>query len=485
MKWAIITILLAATVPFAAWLRRNSWIASKAWMVLGFMPFAIQAFHLNMAAISWTEWPVKNVALSVIQWPGYVKGIEISVLDVLALALYLSLPASKQPLPFRFSMALYFSAALLSLLQAEEPMAAFFFIWQLARMFLVYAVVTRACADPRVPHAILQGMAVGLFMEAGITIWQRFALGVVQPSGTLIHQNLLGMMSHFVVFPFLGMMLAGSSFWLPAMVSLAGIVVGIITASRATIATDAIGFAIIFLLSGMRQWTSRKAAVLLLGAITLIGVTPVAFLSLQSRFDVTPITGQTYEEREAFKRAAAMMLSDHPWGVGVNHYILVANNAGYNRWAGVAPTPNSEIMNVHNVYWLVAAESGYFGLIAFLLFLIQPLIVAFRCGWAHRADPRGDLLIGLGVSFSMVYIHSLWEWIFVDFQVQYMFAISVGLVAGLARQLGYFKHPAAQSSIRRQRALRLRLTRVAQRRPSVTRFASAHASVRRTGRTPP
>ena len=180
MKWVAIILLLTATVPFSAWLRRNAWVTSKALMLMGFLPFAIHAFHLYMAAISWTEWPVTSVAVSLTEWPGYVKGVEISALDVLVLALYLSLPGARNPLPFRVSMVLYFVAASLSTLQAAEPIASLFYLWQLARMFLVYAVVARACTDLRSALAILQGMAAGLFMEAGIEIWQRFGLGLLQ-----------------------------------------------------------------------------------------------------------------------------------------------------------------------------------------------------------------------------------------------------------------------------------------------------------------
>jgi hypothetical protein len=86
----------------------------------------------------------------------------------------------------------------------------------------------------------------------------------------------------------------------------------------------------------------------------------------------------------------------------------------------------------------VAAETGYVGLITFVLFLLRPMMVAFLCGLRHRGDPRGDLLLGLGVALLVVYVHSFFEWIFVTFHAQYMLAMEFGLVAGLAQQLGYW-----------------------------------------------
>ena len=131
-------------------------------------------------------------------------------------------------------------------------------------------------------------------------------------------------------------------------------------------------------------------------------------------------------------------------GVGANYYVVMANVGGYNTRAGVAARLGSDSANVHNIYYLVAAETGYIGLVTFLLMILQPLIVAvLRCGWRSRGDKRGDLLLGLGMSLLVVYIHSYFEWIFISFDAQYMFAMDVGIVAGLATQLGYWRSPVA------------------------------------------
>ena len=69
---------------------------------MGFLPFALSFAHLNMAIISW------------LGWPGYLQGGEFSVLDALALALYLSLPGTRHAVPFRLSMVLYFVSTVIS-----------------------------------------------------------------------------------------------------------------------------------------------------------------------------------------------------------------------------------------------------------------------------------------------------------------------------------------------------------------------------------
>lgn len=424
MKWVALTAILATMPVLVVWLRRNPLAPPKIGILIGVLPFLLSEFHLYMAATSW-------------EWPGYVKGIEFSVLDAVALALYFGLPPSGQRLPFQSSMMLYFCAALLSAFQTEMPMSAIFYVWQLARMFLLYAVVVKASAIPRMVPAVLTGLAIGLLTEAGFGIWQRFGAGVLQVGGTVGNQNLLGLISHLIVFPFFALLLTRQSGKLPVAVLIAGIVIEILTASRATIGLAGLAYGVIFLLSGLRQWSGKKALVLSIAVVAVAVIVPLAQSALEHRG--TDALNSSDDERMIFERAAAMMLADHPMGVGANNYVLTANMGGYNLAAGVVPTLGSMSANVHNVYWLVAAETGYLGLGTFLLLLLRPLTVALICGWRSRGDQRGDLLLGFGVALLAVYIHSLFEWIFVTFVAQYIYAIVVGLVVGVAQQLGFWR----------------------------------------------
>ena len=427
MKWAALAIALASILPLAAWLRRNPHQVPKVWMLMGFLPFGVGGFHLYMAVISWPG------------WPGYVKGTELSVMDTLAVALYLSLRRTGSGVPFRLSMTFYFLAVLLSAFQNSVPMATFFYAWQLARVFLVYAVVAKASTDERVVPALLTGMMIGLCFEAAEAVWERFGLGILQTGGTLGHQNFLGLMSHFVTFPWVALLLAGEKGWRPIVGPVAGIVIAVLTVSRATLGLIGVGCFGLFSLSALRKWTPRKAMVLMAGLAALCALTPIALSSFEQRFK-GETTASNYDERAAFERAATDIISDHPMGIGANNYVVVANVDGYNTKAGVAWVIGSDSANVHNVYYLVTAESGYIGLITFLLMLARPLIVGFRCASRSRADRRGDLLLGLSTSLLVVYIHSYFEWIFITFAAQYMWALEVGMVAGLATQLGYWRN---------------------------------------------
>ena len=428
MKWILLAVALAAVLPLSSWLRRNPHQTPKIWALVGFLAFEHGPLHMYMAMYTWAG-----------HWPGYVQGFEISTLDFLMLAIYFSLPKGRHSLPFLFSFGFYFSAVLLSVFQASVPIAALFYGWQLARVFFFYAVVARACEDDRVVPSILKGLAAGLFLTTFQAIWERYALGIVQTSGGYGTQNFVGLVSHFIVYPYFALLLAGEKGWLPFAVTLAGAVIAALTASRATVVGAGLGYVAVFMLSALRGWTPKKAKVLIAALATCVVLTPLLVSSFQERFAKRDEASffQPDEVRAAMAEAAQLILSNHPMGVGANHYVMDANTMGYNAQAGLNWTNSGAI--VHNVYWLVAAETGYPGLLAFVVFLLRPLTVAFKCGWRNRGDRRADALLGLGVGLLIVYLHSFYEWIFITFQAQYLFAITAGMIAGLAQQLGYWR----------------------------------------------
>jgi O-antigen ligase len=360
----------------------------------------------------------------------------VSVVDFLAFAIYLAQPPTSKSFPLKTVAIAYLLAILASVLQASFTQPPLFYAWQTTRVLFIALVVSRAAAtDMHTTLALMRGMGYGILVALGGAAWDRFAHGAIQAKGEFAHQNTLGLISHFLTFPFLAIWLAGGAGWLPIIIPVAGVIIAILTVSRATIALVGMGCVLMFFCSALRGWSSQKSKVALMGIAAAVILIPLAMSSLQERLGSASVLGED-QEREAFERAAAMMLEDHPWGVGANYYVVVANEEGYSDRAGVIPTLGSRGANVHNVYSLVLAETGYIGFAAFLLLLAQPLLMAFRTAWVHSQDWRGDVLLGLGVALLVVYIHSLVEWTFLTFQVQYPFGVTIGLIAGLAQQLG-------------------------------------------------
>jgi hypothetical protein len=313
-----------------------------------------------------------------------------------------------------------------------------------AGIFFVYVVVTRACEDERVSVALMTGLAAGLYLETCLVLWQRFGIHLVQATGTFVHQNTLGLVANLVAIPYFTLLLAGRRGWTPATIPFADAIITVFTASRATLGLGGGGFALALVLSVLRRATARKALVALVGALALAAIVPLATRSLETRFQAYGLTELVYDERAILMNAGEMMLADNPNGVGANNFVLVANIKGYEDRAGVDPRKESRSALIHNIYWLAATETGYIGITALLFLLFQPLMVALRCGWRNRDDLRGDLLIGFATALLVFYVHSYFEWTFFTDQVQYLFAMTLGLIASTAQQLGYWQRPKAQ-----------------------------------------
>jgi hypothetical protein len=425
VKWAALAVIILLVAPLSQWLRRRPEKIAWVCFAIGLMPFIGEYFHLLLAVVSWA------------MWDGYSKGIEISLTDLLAILLFLSLRDKHIKIPFLFPMALYLVVVLIASITSTIPVASLFYCWQLLRIYFIYAVVFLAVtSNSAAAPSLLIGMACGEGLELFVASWQRFGLGVLQASGTMESQNELGLVSHFVMFPFFAIMLGGRRGWLPAVAVLASLVVDTLTTSRGTITLGVSGLALTYALSSMSKWSSRKALVALAGLGILAVAVPFALANFEQRFSAS---GGNYglaedSERIAYKDAAAMMVEDFPGGVGPNLFSIVGNSGGYYERAGVAPVLGSRAGRVHNVYWLVLAETGFLGLITYLAFVLSPLATALRYGFGGRREANRDLLLGLAVTLIIVYIHSREEWVLISYTMQSLLAINFGLVAALASE---------------------------------------------------
>lgn len=436
MKIIAVLIALAGVLPLSLLLRANRRIEDCAWIAIGFLPFLLPAVQqVDIALISGEG------------WIGYVHGMELSVIDFLALALLLSLPKERSVVSYHLPLAFYMCALLLATFQAAHPLVSFFHVFQFARVYLLVVVVVRGCAQERVPILLMKGLALGLALQLFAVIYQLAKGGYVQPPGTFAHQNTLGMVIHFIALPHFAMFLAGARGLQFLLVPPASLLVAALTASRAALGFCLAGLGLTYLLSLLRGLSTRKIATGALSLLVLAVVIPIAVSSFERRFAATPLTEYEYDERAAFNRAAGMIISDHPWGIGSNHYVHMAKNFGYSLRAGVVDVEGNLNNIVHNAYLLAAVETGYVGLVAFMVLLFYPLVAAYRFSILARSMPAGDLLLGIGTALLMVSMHSIYEYIFFGKDVQYIFAIAIGTVFGVATRVALRSRSRSQPAV--------------------------------------
>jgi hypothetical protein len=279
------------------------------------------------------------------------------------------------------------------------------------------------------PVALLAGLGVGLAYEAIFAAYQ-FVKGSARPGGNLGHSNFLGLASDYVLFPTMALMLGTKRTIWPAMVLGAGLVIAVVGGSRATLGLFAIGLILTLVFSLQHGTSSRKIAFGGAAVLLLLCATPLMLWAASHRSEESKLSSDT--ERNAMKAAARMIIADHPFGVGANQYVVVANTGGYSQRAGVAWNYGSRSAPVHDTYYLITAELGFIGLIGFAGTIGGFIFLAWRNLKRKSEDESNELVPGLLATMIVVSVHVSYEWVFMHFVLHYMFAVGAGLLAGVA-----------------------------------------------------
>lgn len=432
-----ILLILASLPGLIWWVRAFPQQRKWAYFAIGILPFTMSFANLDVAFINWAT------------WPGFARGLIVSILDTLAIAIILVAKAPFRRLPLFGVLGAYLAAVTVSVFVSHQWVSSSFYVFQLLRVTLVFVAVASVAGRPGAIRWIAFGLAAGAIFQGLVTVEQRLS-GVVQATGTMAHQNLLGLMLHFVTLPLLALLLAGERSKLIMAGLVASLVAVALGASRGAVAFAAVGVALLLILSLARRMTPHKWKIVGLAILSLAIVGPVAAASFGERFasGATAALGPD-GERQAFERAAEAMWRDHPMGVGANQYVVIANSQGYSQQAGVVWNYNSRSAHVHNIYLLAAAETGWLGLVTLIFLFGWSVVRGFVFAFTHRRDPRGDIVLGASVAILVTALHSMWEWVFIVYFTQYVFAIALGIIAGCVRQA---KSERRQQARRKHRA---------------------------------
>ncbi|MCH8614660.1 O-antigen ligase family protein [Sphingomonas sp. SM33] len=425
MKWIFLAGLLVFTPLLTMFLRNNRQHLPKAAFALGLLPFIETRLNISAQPYGWPG------------WQGYVKGIDISLTDAVAVAMIVAGASIKTPLRIKLAFLFFVAVFVISTMAADAKIPSLFYGWQILRCLLVYYAVSRAAtADREVPLNLLTGLITGLSIQAVVVVQQHFS-GTVQAGGWFGHQNLLGMATHFIVYPAFAAFLGGYYVRRTALCVVAAFVVAWAGGSRATIGLMCVGLFATMVLSCWHRTSSRKMAVAGAGALGIALAVPILIAAIDRRSEVA--REHSNDERDTMKAAASMIVADYPLGIGANRFVAVANVGGYYPRAGVTWT--SAAAPVHNTYYLIAAEMGVLGVVAYATMLAALLSVAV--GTLRMLSPgfEAEYAAGLVVVVLAVAVHSYVEWITMLYPIHAFLAMSVGTMVALRSRATAKKRP--------------------------------------------
>lgn len=439
MRFVALALLLASIPLLIAMLRQSPRLRPWALAAVGLLLFLGDTVRVTALVYGWPY------------WAGIAKGIVLSPIDTISIALIVTRRSTPGPTPFWGVFAIYGATVLMSLIVSQNPMATLFYVSRLASVLLLFGALAGEFhrADSR--KGLLSGVALGLILQAGMVVYQK-GTGAVQATGFMYHQNILGMMAELGLMLLLTALLTGER----RKLVIAGVLAaGFIVAgggSRGAMALAAGGAAVLILLSLIRDVTPAKMKVLGIAMLGLAVATPVAIVTLKDRFGNASILTQE-DQRSKFEKAARMIAADHPLGVGANNYVSVANASGYAERAGAAWNFNNRSAPVHNAYLLARSETGWLGELAFILMLVWPAMRGFHFAFANRRGLAGDLALGSAVAISMVVIHNNFEFQVFSSNVLGLLMVHSAVIVGQIRGMklaGLVQKPPAMSNTRPQ-----------------------------------
>jgi putative inorganic carbon (HCO3(-)) transporter len=437
-KW-IPLLLLAALFPFVVLAIGN---LRKILLALILLDIPIQ---LDIAVGS--SW--------ILNYTGAINGYIISVTTICLVILYvlwmLEYLVNKDvaPHPLRrpnLYLTLYLAITCLSMVAGELQRLASFEIFLLVQIFLLYLYVINKIRKKKDLLFILVFLLVGLIGESLIimlmqVMGQGFSVagimgniyasaatpeGVSRIGGTLQSANTAGSYLSMLLAPAFSILVTQLNKpykWLGAAAFLCGVIALILTGSRGAWIATFISFMLFGIFAFRRGWLEFRVVVIAAAIGILIGI--LFYGPLYERifgYDSGAAASRTQQYHVALQ-----IIRAHPvFGIGANNYFNALRQY-------LVQSPNSSVFRwvVHNKYLLVWAETGIFGLLFFVMFLISTIRQGFK-----MVQTSDSFLSPLALSFAAAIagqmVHMFFDVFHGRSQVQLLW-----LVAGLIITMHY------------------------------------------------
>ncbi len=359
------------------------------------------------------------------------RGFEIHLADLCAVVLLLYLVTTRRrsqivwfpplTLPFIFFFTMVFISWLFVDNAVANPMAAdpkhkltlglepifrlhVYPIWEMIKLlrgFFVYWIavnITREDKAIEVVKFVCGMLLVYLTIHA---LFDRYVLHMHRINAGMGHFNnfntFVGMLGMFL-FPWIfytkRLGIAATCFTLV----LCAFVCIVLSISRTALAAFFLAMVIGTPLLLIRFFTIKNLAFITLAAFGVVLITVKAYHTLSERFEHINPTSASYHNREILNHEGVLMANDHLFGVGMGNF---------SAWSILhyADFTGAEVgMFAHNTFYLTLGETGWPGLIAFLIYwgrFIQILLYSLFSRPA-RQDPflfTTLMAVGLAILF--------------------------------------------------------------------------------------
>lgn len=371
---------------------------------------------------------------------GAISGFNVSLTTICLILLYVQwlprLVVESKPIHISKSLAVYFLLVAVSTLWATDMYRSLFGVFSLLQAVLIFTYLTNFIKSRADVMFVMKFLVIGLLVQSAMMIVTRFygddlAFGPVEfqifnasdrITGSMGSPNVASAFIAMLLAPCLGLLLTPVSGRMKLLVTGAfvlGCCAIILTLSRGGWFAAALSVMILLTVAWQKRWLSP---IVFFGVATAGGMLALGF----SRVLLERLLGDdggSAQARVALNDLSGVMIRNNPFGVGVNNWDLVAG-----QHAMMGAYREEWFYIVHNKYLLVLSETGWFGLITFLAFLISVI----ACGWSavRQNDKRlSPLALGLTAAFIGQMAHFAFDVFNSRVQMQMIFVVAAVIVA--------------------------------------------------------
>ncbi|HXT42234.1 MAG TPA: O-antigen ligase family protein [Candidatus Angelobacter sp.] len=390
---------------------------------------------------------------------GTTRGFEFTVVDILAIAILVSIllaPRAGQPRWFwpagLGAMMFYSLYCCFSVAISDPKLFGLFELSKVARGILIFLAAAMFVRTERELGLLVLAVGCAVCFEGALSFRQRYLMGIYRVTGNLDHANSLSMFLCTVAPVFVAAATSNLHRLIRVFSCLClGVAAAtiLLTISRAGIPT----FALVVL--GAAAWcvslriTLRKILASLLVCLLAGGLVYKSWDTLKERFTDSPVeteySAEQFESRAFYFWIAKEILSDRFFGVGLNNWSWwVSTEYGprlgvpYEGYPSTNDAPSKESLAgfvfappAHNLGVLTAGELGWPGLIVFAFVWLRWFWIG--AGFLWRRSPAAMHRMGTGFLFSIcgIFLQSLTEWVYHQTQILFTFHILLGALASL------------------------------------------------------
>ena len=410
---------------------------------------------------------------------GTTRGLEFSLVDLLAISVCVGSVLRPRPGEARFYwpasfgwMLVFFLYAIASVMFSDPKVYGVFELSKMVRGFFFFLAAAWYVRRQREVGILVLALCCAVCFEGVWGLKQRLIGGLERVPGTLEHENSLSMYVCLVAPIFV----AAATSSLPKLLRVFSIVAlgaaalcSVLTVSRAGIPIFVLVTlgAAVFCVSW--RITARKLVVTALIALCIAGLAFKTWDSVKGRYAQASFQEEYLDDqvegRGYYLRLAKVIAEDKFFGVGLNNWSFwVSKKYGvmvgrpYDDYDDLhSRTPDAQTVAdfvwaapAHNLAALTIGELGVPGLFLFGVLWLR----WFQMGlvFLFKRTPAAMQRLGVGLFFSLwgIFLHSLTEWTFRQSHIFLTFNILVGALASLCYARRHARKPVVETAVWRE-----------------------------------